>query len=35
MEVVSWYVMLFYILNLCIVTCGIAIYFRNARLEKA
>jgi hypothetical protein len=35
MEVVSWYVMLFYILNLCIVTCGIIIYFRNARLEKA
>ncbi len=33
-EVVKWYVMFFYVLNLIMLTVGIAIYFRNARLEK-
>lgn len=33
-EVVKWYVMLFYVLNLLMLTLGILIYFRNARLEK-
>ena len=34
-EVVKWYVMFFYVLNLIMLTIGILIYFRNARLEKA
>ena len=33
-DVVKWYVMFFYILNTIMVTCGILIYFRNARLDK-
>lgn len=33
-EVVKWYVMFFYVLNLLMLSCGIGIYFRNVRLEK-
>ena len=33
-EVVKWYVMFFYFVNLGMITTGILIYFRNARLEK-
>lgn len=33
-EVVKWYVMFFYVVNLIMLTIGILIYFRNARLEK-
>lgn len=33
-EVVKWYVMFFYFVNLAMLTVGILIYFRNARLEK-
>lgn len=33
-EVVKWYVMFFYVLNLLMVSCGILIYFRNVRLDK-
>ena len=32
--VVKWYVMFFYVVNLIMLTVGILIYFRNARLEK-
>lgn len=34
-EVVKWYVMFFYFVNLAMLTTGILIYFRNARLERA
>lgn len=34
MEVVKWYVMFFYFVNLIMLTIGILIYFRNARLEE-
>ena len=33
-EVVRWYVMFFYVVNLLMLSVGILIYFRNARLEK-
>ena len=33
-DVVRWYVMFFYVLNLLMLTTGILIYFRNARLER-
>ena len=33
-EVVKWYVMFFYVLNTVMVSGGILIYFRNARLDK-
>ncbi len=33
-QVVKWYVMFFYVLNTAMITAGILIYFRNARLEK-
>lgn len=33
-EVVKWYVLLFYFLNTLMVSPGILIYFRNARLDK-
>ncbi len=33
-DVVKWYVMFFYVLNTVMITAGILIYFRNARLEK-
>lgn len=33
-EVVKWYVMFFYVLNLLMLTIGILVYFRNARLER-
>ena len=33
-EVVTWYVFFFYILNTLMVTAGILIYFRNARLDR-
>lgn len=32
-ETVRWYVMFFYILNILMVSAGIAIYFRNRRLD--
>ena len=32
---VKWYVMFFYILNTLMVSCGIAIYFRNKKLDRA
>ncbi len=31
---VKWYVMLFYIVNTLMVTCGILIYYRNRALDK-
>lgn len=31
---VHWYVLVFYILNLLMVTCGILIYFRNIVLDR-
>ena len=34
-EVVKWYVMFFYVVNLIMLTIGILIYFRNSRLEKS
>ncbi len=34
-DAVKWYVMFFYVLNFFMLTCGILIYFRNARLDKA
>ena len=33
-ETVHWYVMFFYVLNIAMVTTGIAIYFRNRMLDK-
>lgn len=33
-EVVPWYVMFFYVVNLLMLSAGVLIYFRNARLEK-
>jgi multisubunit Na+/H+ antiporter MnhE subunit len=33
-ETVRWYVMFFYVLNTSMVAAGIAIWFRNRRLEK-
>lgn len=33
-QVVKWYVMFFYVVNLIMLTIGILIYFRNARLER-
>ena len=33
-DVVKWYVMFFYVLNTLMISSGIAIYFRNARLER-
>lgn len=33
-DVVKWYVMFFYVVNLIMLTIGILIYFRNARLER-
>lgn len=33
-EVVKWYVMMFYCINLGMLTCGILVYFRNAGIEK-
>lgn len=33
-EVVKWYVMFFYVLNLLMVSAGIIVYFRNKRLDK-
>jgi len=32
-ETVRWYVMFFYILNTLMVSCGIAIYFRNKKFD--
>lgn len=29
-----WYVWFFYILNFCMVLCGIIIYYRNKKLDK-
>ena len=31
----KWYVLIFYFLNCSMLTVGILIYFRNARLERA
>ena len=33
-EVVKWYVMFFYCVNLVMLTVGIMVYFRNRRLES-
>lgn len=33
-DVVKWYVMIFYVINFLMLTCGIFVYFRNARIEK-
>ena len=33
-EVVKWYVLFFYFLNAFMVSLGILIYFRNARLDQ-
>lgn len=33
-DVVKWYVMFFYVLNLVMVSGGILIYFRNVRLDS-
>ena len=33
-EVVKWYVMFFYCVNLVMLTVGILVYFRNRRLES-
>ena len=33
-DVVKWYVMFFYIVNIVMVSGGILIYFRNAHLDK-
>lgn len=33
-ETVHWYVMFFYVLNILMVTVGIAIYFRNRMLDS-
>lgn len=33
-ETVHWYVLFFYVLNTLMVAAGVAIYFRNCRLEK-
>lgn len=30
----KWYVMFFYVLNLCMVSADLALYFRNRRLDK-
>ena len=30
----KWYVLFFYVLNLCMVLCDVAIYFRNLKLDK-
>lgn len=34
-EVVKWYVMFFYVVNLVMLTIGILFYFRNSKLEKS
>ena len=34
-ETVKWYVMFFYILNTLMVSAGVAICFRNRRLERS
>ena len=31
----KWYVLFFYFLNLFVVGCAIAVYFRNRRLDRA
>ena len=33
-ETVKWYVLFFYIVNTVMVASGVAIYFRNKRIEK-
>ena len=33
-ETVHWYVLFFYVLNTLMVAAGVAIWFRNRRLEK-
>ncbi|MCM1523598.1 MAG: hypothetical protein NC120_03975 [Ruminococcus sp.] len=33
-ETVHWYVMLFYVINILMVTAGIIIYFRNKALDN-
>ena len=33
-DVVKWYVMFFYVVNIIMVSTGILIYFRNRRLER-
>ena len=33
-ETVHWYVMFFYVLNTVMVSCGIAIWFRNRALDR-
>ena len=30
----KWYVMFFYVLNLIMVSCDLAMYFRNVRLDR-
>ena len=32
--VYKWYVLFFYVLNLCMVTADIMLYFRNVRLDR-
>lgn len=34
-ETVHWYVMLFYVINILMVTAGIAIYFRNRIIDNS
>ena len=31
----KWYVMFFYVLNVCMVLVDVALYFRNLRLDRA